>query len=83
MPTTSPEVHFDPFSHSACEDPYAAYRALRERAPVYFNAERNVWALSRFADVQAAARDWRAFASAPGVDLDRTGAVLGAGSVID
>jgi cytochrome P450 len=83
MPTTSPDIHFDPFSHTAGDDPYPAYRALREHAPVYLNAERNVWALSRYADVQAAARDWPTFASAPGVDFDSTGALLGAGSVID
>jgi cytochrome P450 len=50
---------------------------------VYYNERREVWVLSRFSDVQAAARDWETFSSAPGVDLDDTGDVFGAGSFID
>lgn len=52
-------VQWDPFAHSALDDPYSTYRALRETRPVYHNADRGVWALTRFDDVQRAARDWR------------------------
>jgi cytochrome P450 len=52
------EIEWDPFAVGV-EDPFSTYRALRETRPVYHNADRDVWALTRFADVQSAARDWR------------------------
>ena len=73
-------VHYDPFSYETQFDPYPAYRELLDDHPVYFNEERGFWALSRFADVQAAFRDWRVFSSSAGVTaddlLERTGPSL-------
>jgi hypothetical protein len=63
-------------------DPYDSYRVLRERFPVYRNRDRDFWALSRFADVQRAAREWRAFSSAKGVNLDDTLSLSGPGNFI-
>ncbi len=54
------------------DDPYPLYRRLRDEAPVYADGAGRFWALSRYADVQAAARDWEAFSSAEGNDLDQT-----------
>ena len=54
------------------DDPYPLYRRLRDEAPVYADATGRFWALSRYADVQAAARDWATFSSAEGNDLDQT-----------
>ena len=45
-------VVYDPLVQ---DDPYAAYRALRQAFPVYRNEERGFWALSRFEDVQRGA----------------------------
>jgi cytochrome P450 len=42
---------------------YDVYRVLRDRHPVYRNEEQGFWALSRFADVRAAANDARTFSS--------------------
>jgi len=61
-------VHWDPLV--ILDDPYPVYRRLRDEAPVYRNAERDIWALSRFEDVQRAARDWATFSSAEGNDHD-------------
>ena len=61
-------VHYDPFVFY--DDPYPVYRQLRDEAPLYFNAERELWVLSRFEDVQGAGRDWKTFSSAEGVDID-------------
>jgi cytochrome P450 len=72
-------VCYDPFSFY--DDPYPIYRRLRDRAPLYRNAERSLWVLSRFDDVQAAGRDWRTFSSAEGVDIDDSH--LGPGSFLD
>ena len=67
MPTT--QVEFDPFSDEYFNDPSDVYRRLRDEAPVYFNETYGFYALSRFADVVAAHRDWQGFSSAHGVDL--------------
>jgi cytochrome P450 len=61
---------FDPFAYYS--DPYPVYRHLRDAAPVFHDADRRFWALSRFDDVQAAARDWQTFSSSHGNDLDDT-----------
>ena len=60
---------YDPFDPATQAEPYDAYRRLRDEAPVYFNEERALWALSRFDDVQRALRDWQRFSSAHGTTL--------------
>jgi len=72
-------VAYDPLVQ---EEPYAAYRALRRDFPVYRNEERGFWALSRFDDVQRAAREWRSWSSAEGVNLDDTLSLTGPGNFI-
>jgi cytochrome P450 len=62
-------VDFDPFSSAFFDDPLMVYRRLRDEAPVYFNDRYGFYALSRFADVVAAHRDWRGLSSAHGIDL--------------
>ena len=72
-------ILYDPFSLEAREDPYPVYRRLRAEAPVYHDAVNDLWVLTRFDDVQAAARDWGTFSNAEGDDLDRTNEVFGTG----
>lgn len=74
---------YDPFSDLGPEDPYPTYRRLREEAPLYHNADRDFWALTRYEDVQAASRDWKTFSSAEGVDPDYVGVRLGLNSFLD
>ena len=62
-------VEFDPFSDEYFNDPSEVYRRLRDEAPVYFSEQYGFYALSRFADVLAAHRDWETFSSAHGIDL--------------
>ena len=62
-------VEFDPFSDEYFNDPTEVYRRLRDEAPVYFSERYGFYALSRFADVLAAHRDWETFSSAHGIDL--------------
>ncbi|MFZ2049947.1 MAG: hypothetical protein WAU69_03305, partial [Solirubrobacteraceae bacterium] len=61
------DVVYDPLDFESLRDPYPLYRVLRDEFPVYHNAERGIWALTRFEDVQAASRDWETFATVPGV----------------
>ena len=66
---TAATVEFDPFSDDYFNDPTEMYRRLRDEAPVYFSERYGFYALSRFADVLAAHRDWEAFSSAHGIEL--------------
>src|ERR1035437_4341512 len=61
---------YDLFSHDIQEDPYPAYEWLHAQGPVYHNAQREFYALTRFEDVAAALRDWQRFSSSAGVRLD-------------
>jgi cytochrome P450 len=59
----------------ALDDPYPVYRRLRDEAPVYHDERLDLWALSRFDDVQAAAKDWETFSTSEGGtgnDIDDT-----------
>ena len=62
-------VQFDPFGDEYFNDPSDVYRRLRDEAPVYFSEKYGFYALSRFADVLAAHRDWETYSSAHGIDL--------------
>ena len=57
------------------DDPYPVYRRLRDEAPLYHDDELDLWALSRFDDVQAAAKDWETYSTGVGGlgnDIDDT-----------
>src|SRR3954453_1491922 len=66
---TTVAVEFDPFSDEYFNDPTEVYRRLRDESPVYYSEQYGFYALSRFADVLAAHRDWEGFSSAHGIDL--------------
>jgi cytochrome P450 len=67
-----PSIGWDPLL--PLDDPYPVYRQLRDEAPVYHHAGRDQWVLTRWDDVQAAAKDWETFSSAlgGGNDVDDT-----------
>jgi cytochrome P450 len=67
--TATAAVEFDPFSDDYFNDPTEVYRRLRDEAPVFYSERYGFYALSRFADVVTAHRDWQGFSSAHGVDL--------------
>ena len=68
---------YDPFSWELHEDPYPTYRVLRDEHPAYFNEQRELWALSRYADVRAALHDPDTYSSAEGVTLEDAQAFIG------
>lgn len=70
-PTLTPVV-YDPYSAAFKDDPWPVYRRLRDEAPVYHSEKWGFWALSRFEDVRAAARDHETFLSFEGIDIDDT-----------
>jgi cytochrome P450 len=73
MTVVSPELYWDPFDTDIDTDPYEIWRRLRDEAPVYRNDRYDFYALSRFADVEAAHRDPATFSSAHGTVLELMG----------
>jgi len=71
--TVTAELRWDPFDVDIDTDPYDIWRRLRDEAPVYRNDDYDFWALSRYADVQAASRDPVTFSSARGTVLELMG----------
>ena len=64
------EVHFDPYNIELNADPYPMLRRLREDVPLYYNAEHDFYALSRFTDVNKGLVDHVTFSSARGAILE-------------
>ncbi|PQM53564.1 cytochrome P450 [Mycolicibacter virginiensis] len=68
--TTTDEARYDPYDVDLNSDPYPMFRRLREEAPLYYNAEHDFYALSRFDDVNKALVDHQTFSSARGAILE-------------
>lgn len=68
---------YQPFAAAFQDDPYPAYRQLREHDPVHHHANPEFWALSRFEDIWAAVRDDGSYSSAQGLTFhpDEIGAL--------
>lgn len=52
-------VHLDPCDPSFYQNPYPAYKSIREQAPVFFWEEYGYWCFARHADVNSILRDPR------------------------
>jgi cytochrome P450 len=50
------QLGFDPGDPAFLADPYPVFRALRDAGPALYYPERDLWLLTRFADVHAALR---------------------------
>jgi cytochrome P450 len=78
---------WDPFTTTFTDDPYPIYKVLRDEYPAYHNQVRDVWALSRYADVADASTDWQTFSSEGslgGIDLDHTSRdQFGEGTIVE
>lgn len=64
------DLYYDPYDREIDIDPYPLYRRLRDEAPLYYNERLDFWAVSRFADVVAVAKDTQRFSSAKGDILE-------------
>jgi cytochrome P450 len=78
------DVYFDPYDVGLNADPYPMFRRLREERPLYYNAQHDFYALSRFADVNKALVDHETFSSARGaiVELIKADIEIPPGTVI-
>lgn len=62
---------YDPFETAIARDPYPHYRELLAGPRVHYNPKRDVYILSRYDDVRAAARNHEVLSSAGGVTYSR------------
>lgn len=77
------DLHWDPYDVVLDDDPHPTWRRMRDEAPVYRNDHFDFWALSRFADVEAASRDTATFSSSHGTVLELMGPhLVGSGQMI-
>ena len=67
---TDGPLAWDPLDAQYKADPHAVWRRLRDEAPLYYNPALDFYALSRFADTDAAHRDAKTFSSAHGTVLE-------------
>jgi cytochrome P450 len=70
-------LYWDPFDTDIDAAPYDVWRRLRDEQPVYWNERHDFWALSRFADVEAAFKDPATFSSRRGTVLELMDTDLG------
>lgn len=75
-------VFFDPLSYATYDHPYDVYRELRDLAPVYYNARRGLWVVSRYRDVRACLKNHEQMVNALGNDMDGTHDSYGTGNLV-
>ena len=59
----------DPFSSDFLSDPYPHHEQLRDLAPVVRLRRYDIWAVTRYEQVNAILNDWETFGSGGGVGL--------------
>ena len=64
------DVAYDPYDVALNRDPYPTFARIREGTPLYYNPIHEFFALSRYADVDAALHDHETFSSARGAILE-------------
>lgn len=70
-PVSAPEVAFDPSDPAVRDDPYPHYARLRAEAPVARCANRDLYVVSRYADVVAVLANHTDFSSAQSVGPEK------------
>ncbi len=65
-------LRFDPLSPDQLADPYPTYASLRERSPVHYEPEHDLWIVSRHEDVVAVSLNTADFSSVGSVQSTTT-----------
>lgn len=71
------EIYWDPYDVELDKNPHKVWKRLRDESPVYRNERLDFYALSRFADVQAASNNTKTFSSSHGTILEYMGTDYG------
>jgi len=62
---------YDPLAPEVIDDPYPWYEALRDESPTHYDGHRDIWVISRYDDVLAAARAHDSLSSSEGITYAR------------
>ena len=68
--TGAVKVYYDPFDFEIDDDPYPAWKRLRDEAPLYYNEKYQFYALSRYEDVTRELPNWATHRSGRGTTMD-------------
>jgi cytochrome P450 len=84
MSTTESDIYYDPYDFEIDSDPYPVWKRLRDEQPLYYNAKYDLYALSRFDDVDRASLEWETYISSKGtlLELIKSGMTMPPGSII-
>jgi cytochrome P450 len=75
-------IHYDPLSYADFDAPYDLFKRLRDEAPVYYNARRKLYVVSRYDDVRAGLGDHLRLSNRLGNDIDGTHDSYGTGMLV-
>ena len=64
------ELYYDPYDAEIDDNPYPAWKRMREEAPLYYNEKYNFYALSRYEDVARELPNWETYRSGRGTTAD-------------
>ncbi len=64
------DLSYDPYSAINNPDPYPLYQRMRDEAPLYYNADLDFWAVTRYADCEVGLRDAKRYISGKGGILE-------------
>jgi len=81
---STPEVYYDSADFDIARNPYPVFKRLRDEAPLYYNEDRDFYAVSRFDDVASMLVDNQTFINRFGgtIDLIKSGIEIPPGTVL-
>lgn len=82
MPLQPPASSVDLWSDDVLVSPFAAYRQLRDLAPVVHLSRHDLYAVTRYQDVKRVLEEWQTFSSAEGVAFNEPMNQVIAGSLV-
>lgn len=68
--TPAVDLYYDPFDFEIDDNPYPAWKRLREEAPLYYNEKHDFYALSRYDDVSRELPNFQIYRSGRGTTMD-------------
>jgi cytochrome P450 len=84
MSSVTSDIYYDPYDFEIDADPYPIWKRMRDEMPLYRNDRYDLFAVSRFADVEACSVNWQTFISGKGtvLELIRAGMTIPRGMFI-
>lgn len=81
-PPSDLTLYYDPLSYAVYDHPYDTYKRLRDAGPVYYNADREIYVVSRYDDVRAGLANSDQLVNGLGNDIDGSHDSYGEGLLV-